>query len=411
MGEIAMTITRISGTQTTAVGLGARDTVIITATGRLVVDAFAIGTFDAPGASVVVDGLVRVADEVAIDISGRMTDVLIGATGTVRSHPTGTGNWIGGFNPAIRMTGVGCELTNNGRIIGEIGAEIRAAGAVVVNTGSIIARVDSEPFRSATAVRLLGDDVVLRNAGTMNATVFGVEIGSATGGVTLSNSGTITGETGVWVSSGAAATLTNAGTITSRNGTTAVLLGDGATTLVNRGTVNGAVVGGSGENDVTNFRDISGAVRLGAGADTYLSYADGRVMGAVSGGSGADSLTGGNGVDVFLGGTGGDVLRGKGGADVLTGGAGNDLLIGGGGKDRFVFAQTAGEADRISEFTVGDKIDLSATTLDSFSALIEDTALSQTTAGVVIDLSGIGGGRITLSNVMLSTLDASDFIF
>ena len=112
-----------------------------------------------------------------------------------------------------------------------------------------------------------------------------------------------------------------------------------------------------------------------------------------------------------MGGAHADTLMGRGGADVLTGGTGRDVLIGGAGHDRFVFAPGAGPADEIRDFTPGDRIDVSATTLNAFSALTAAGALTDTAAGAVIDMAEFGGGQITLTGVLMATLDGGDFIF
>jgi Ca2+-binding RTX toxin-like protein len=85
----------------------------------------------------------------------------------------------------------------------------------------------------------------------------------------------------------------------------------------------------------------------------------------INGLGGVDTLNGAGDNDKLFGGTGHDILKGGTGDDELTGGRGNDRLIGGGGADTFIFAQgetgrqQAG-ADTIFDFTLGDKIDLSA---------------------------------------------------
>ncbi|MBI1386678.1 MAG: hypothetical protein GC150_17375, partial [Rhizobiales bacterium] len=98
----------------------------------------------------------------------------------------------------------------------------------------------------------------------------------------------------------------------------------------------------------------------------------------VTGGNGADRLLGGSGADTLLGGVGDDVMEGGAGADRLEGGLGRDLLTGGAGNDTFRFSGDAavgteaedflsqdanGRRDRITDFTNGDKIDLSGLTL------------------------------------------------
>ncbi|MCY3670791.1 MAG: calcium-binding protein [Alphaproteobacteria bacterium] len=136
----------------------------------------------------------------------------------------------------------------------------------------------------------------------------------------------------------------------------------------------------------------------------------------LSGGGGNDRLVGYAGDDVLLGGDGHDIIVGGQGDDRIEGGAGNDTLFGdglyddgsGSDADTFVFAPGHGH-DRIMDFNDGeDTIDLSA--FAGISA-VSDLAVTQVGSSVVIDLSGHGGGSITLRHFSLSELDDEDFIF
>lgn len=137
------------------------------------------------------------------------------------------------------------------------------------------------------------------------------------------------------------------------------------------------VTGGGGAYTLTNveylhFSDQTVLVSsLGGGAGLTLTGTSG--PDTLDGGAGDDSLTGGAGNDSLTGlagadtlnGLGGDdTLLGNGGADVLNGGAGSDVLTGGVGNDSFVFAALSDSAvahpDLITDFTTGDKIDVSA---------------------------------------------------
>ncbi|WP_247893084.1 Calx-beta domain-containing protein [Azospirillum baldaniorum] len=81
----------------------------------------------------------------------------------------------------------------------------------------------------------------------------------------------------------------------------------------------------------------------------------------LTGGPGYDSLWGGGGNDLLNGLGSGDVLDGGAGDDTLVGGDGADLLIGGEGNDTFRFTEASQLAgDRITDFSAGDRIDLSA---------------------------------------------------
>ncbi|WP_258161633.1 hypothetical protein [Rhizobium sp. TH2] len=122
-----------------------------------------------------------------------------------------------------------------------------------------------------------------------------------------------------------------------------------------------------------------------------------------------DLIHGMAGNDGLIGLAGNDRLFGDDGNDVLTGGIGNDLLTGGRGIDTFVFA-TGDGADTVMDFIAKGRaheiIDLTA--VDSVASF-EDLSLEQVGKNVVLDLGD--GDTMTLKNVALANLDASDFLF
>ena len=108
---------------------------------------------------------------------------------------------------------------------------------------------------------------------------------------------------------------------------------------------------------------------------------------------GDDLLTGGTGDDRLFGGKGDDTLAGGSGKDQLAGGPGNDSLDGGEGDDTFVFAPGGGD-DTLLDFGNGDdRIDLTAFADIQSGA---DLFMEQQESKLVIDLSGHGGGTVTL---------------
>src|SRR5439155_22873217 len=74
----------------------------------------------------------------------------------------------------------------------------------------------------------------------------------------------------------------------------------------------------------------------------------------------------------IIAGDGNDTLIGGANGDILYGGLGSDTLTGGGGNDLFYYtdvAQSVGaNTDRITDFTAGDKIDLSQIDADTTQA-------------------------------------------
>jgi hypothetical protein len=157
-------------------------------------------------------------------------------------------------------------------------------------------------------------------------------------------------------------------------------------TVTNYGKLAGDVVLGGGSDSVTNFGRILGDIDLGDGDDTLVSSL-GKIQGAVVGGLGDDHITGSRGADTLYGdridgsgGGGDDDLRGANGADslfggeggdTLTGGAGADTLSGGLGDDTFRFAKltdsAATGADLISDLGASDVIDLHLIDADIFT--------------------------------------------
>ncbi|ORE96929.1 glycerophosphodiester phosphodiesterase family protein [Aurantimonas sp. 22II-16-19i] len=161
---------------------------------------------------------------------------------------------------------------------------------------------------------------------------------------------------------------------------------------------------------------------LGTGVDTISgiervlgSTGDDRLMGSTAdvtfeGGTGGDYLWGGSGSDTLRGDAGDDIILGGAGFDRITGGAGNDTLTGGFNADSFVFADAFGN-DTITDFAATndyEKIDLSAVSgIVDYADLLADHMAQSGSDVVITD----GSNTITLQNVDLADLGATDFIF
>ena len=169
-------------------------------------------------------------------------------------------------------------------------------------------------------------------------------------------------------------------------------------------------IGGSGDDRMTgNAADnlLSGGAGLDhlfgdIGADRILGdYGRDRLFG----GADADVLRGGQDADILEGGAGDDTLYGGKNADTLDGGAGNDLLFGRDDRDTFEFA-AGGGSDTIADFQDGtDRIALGA-----FGFAGAREALSHAEqAGKDVVFTFADGDMLTLCNVELRHLDASDF--
>ena len=126
-------------------------------------------------------------------------------------------------------------------------------------------------------------------------------------------------------------------------------------------------------------------------------------------GSGADSVTGNAANNTIHGGAGNDSLNGMAGNDILDGGTGEDLLIGSSGADTFYFA-SGYAADTVFDFShaQGDRINLTA-----FANVHNLTQVMVRSSQVGVDsLTNLGGGDfVTLKNINLAGLVASDFTF
>ena len=150
--------------------------------------------------------------------------------------------------------------------------------------------------------------------------------------------------------------------------------------------------------------DAGSTMRGGDGDDTLTGGAG---TDWLYGGEGDDTLSGGGLVDILVGGAGADTLDGGSGGDQIIGGRGDDALTGGSGADAFVFAAGDGH-DTITDFTAGeDWIDLRMLgTIGSF----DDLTITQSGNDAVVDLSGHGGGTLTLVGVSAGDLDAGSFM-
>ena len=174
-------------------------------------------------------------------------------------------------------------------------------------------------------------------------------------------------------------------------------------------------VGGNGDNnqllggDGADWLGVSGSQNVvagDAGADTlFANGIDNRLIG----GAGNDWVGVSGNSNMLFGGDGDDYVAASGNTNVLDGGAGNDQLVAGGHTaDTFVFQPGYGQ-DQVSGFLSiaaggSDIVDLQGFGITTFGQL--QSFMAQNGANVVINL---GGDVLTLSNVVLSQLQAGDF--
>ena len=137
------------------------------------------------------------------------------------------------------------------------------------------------------------------------------------------------------------------------------------------------------------------------------------------GGGGNDTISGLAGNDLLSGGYGNDTLDGGAGNDTLIAGLGQDTLSGGVGNDIFKYNALAelgnqSSTDMITDFSVGDKIDLSAITGLTFNA----TGVFSGAVNEIISKYGeldidINGDKVMDCGLILTgvtSLVATDFI-
>lgn len=208
---------------------------------------------------------------------------------------------------------------------GTIPAVLINAQASVTNLGTIL----SNSHGISLAGSFANDDVI-SNSGDIEAGQNGIWISGANAqAVTVINSGAIWGDAnGIHMqnAAGAAPVIFNTGVISGRTNSIVATDGD-RLNVTNNGTLQGHVVATTvnGVDSVTNNGRIVGDVKLGSGADVYKGV--GTVSGTIYGEAGADTLTGGSSTDRLNGGADGDKLNGGIGIDYETGGLGNDIFI------------------------------------------------------------------------------------
>ncbi|WP_413167060.1 trypsin-like serine protease [Capilliphycus salinus ALCB114379] len=131
------------------------------------------------------------------------------------------------------------------------------------------------------------------------------------------------------------------------------------------------LIWGGKENDLLNGNQGNDNLDGFNGGDTLFGGRDNDIINGgdgddfIYGNRGSDTLEGGSGNDNLFGGQEDDIVSGGEGQDTLSGDRGRDILTGGNGEDWFILStQTAVnspvEADIIADFTVGDRIILTA---------------------------------------------------
>jgi Ca2+-binding RTX toxin-like protein len=245
-----------------------------------------------------------------------------------------------------------------------------------------------------------GNDQITGNGATQ------VQYGNATSGVTITIGA---GGTGSASGDGSVGIDTFTGGVNSASG------GNSADSYNASGFVGfNSFQGVAGDDTITG----NGSTQIlynSATAGVSVNLSTGMATGDASVGTdtitgGVNSVFGSNFNDALIGSSGNDLLNGgNGGDDTLAGGGGNDSLTGGAGADTFVYAD-GGEADFVGDFNHGqnDRIDLTGVN-GIYSLADVQSHASQQGLNTLIDFGS--GNTITLQNVALATLVASDFVF
>jgi serralysin len=170
------------------------------------------------------------------------------------------------------------------------------------------------------------------------------------------------------------------------------------------------VFGGPGD-DMILWNDPTGDVVFGdAGNDTLRG-----------GDVAADTIFGGNGDDLIravanqqladhapdrlFGDRGNDTIFGGNADDLIEGGAGDDKLAGLGGADQFVFRESEGGNDTITDFDVTQDV----VVLEGFGADFDPLDnLSGGASGTTLDLGG--GDQVLFLGLLPTELEAANFL-
>jgi Ca2+-binding RTX toxin-like protein len=314
-------------------------------------------------------------------------DSVLNNGGGNKVHILSTGS-IFAESSAIESAGGGLDLTNEGSLFSSNTTIFAEDGNnAIANTGTITSSISS-------GISASGANNTIANGGAISAAATGIVAGggssevantgtitsSASAGIfalggnnTISNGGAITAGIDGILTLGSGNLIVNSGSVVTSSPSATIaavrissLTGE-TNKLVNSGELSSqlnAVLGGDGNETVVNRGSMNGDVDLGAGNDLFKGWG-GTVEGNIRGRGGNDTLIGGNSDDAIFGDFGNDLLKGGDGDDTLTGGNGRDVMRGGLGSDTFDFNKTnesavGGQRDRIEDFSkVEDFIDLS----------------------------------------------------
>jgi Ca2+-binding RTX toxin-like protein len=337
-------------------------------------------------------------------------------------------------------------VERNGALMGHNAVQLLGQGVELSNHGLLEGR-SSGLFANSQTTSIANDGQILGGQ-------FGILLGESSErqSYTLTNNGLIEGDVGIRTSAanGVLVMEENSRVIGDSYAIQAFTQQGGSTTVTNHGFIKtGEVVaynGWTGTDAFTNYGLVRGHIMLEGGDDVFVER-EGKVIGAIEGGTGDDTftvlsaktrvheragegddsvrssvsfsletkgeietliLTGRNNISGF-GGDFGNIIRGNAANNKIDGGLGEDILTGGAGRDTFMFGYDLRD-DYITDFANNiDKIRVyNWSGYDSF----DDLQMSQVGANVEIVLvDDEFSEAIIVENTRLRQLDADDFIF
>ncbi len=178
---------------------------------------------------------------------------------------------------------------------------------------------------------------------------------------------------------------------------------------------------GGADNDIVNGGADNDIINTGSGNDLIFAQKGNDLVFSQSGndnifgGAGNDKLFGGEGNDQINGGAGHDEIFGGAGSDQITGAAGDDLMVGGGGADVF-YLNAAQGADRITDYTAIDVLDIASFGLTDSAGSDQDwrdatAAVGSSGGGADVTITWAAGGSLTIENMGVGALSDADFAF
>ena len=285
-------------------------------------------------------------------------------------------------------------------------------------------------FGATTGVAFTGRSGLIDNRGDIYAQGTGILLNvGATGTVTARNYGLVTADTAVDASASTGTVrFVNSGTL--QGETAAYLGGGGADLFTNRGTLEGDILLGAG-NDVftqSNFFygiDANGGlVDGGAGNDRFAmaTASPGPNPATYAGGAGTDTLDLSRGtfvvadlalpnftsIEVVIGGSNADALSGDDLANTLIGGEGSDTLSGRGGADLLVIE----DGDRAQGGAGSDTFRFAEPGANAFPAfdtprILDWSSVSGNDDRIQVSAAGFGGGLVAGAAITAAQFQSS----